>query len=163
MLINCRCPLIIPAISLLIFTAVLRHKMDNIKWCSYASLTHPAPRIPGHHMRASSWQCTWLQRGLSCWAASASGNINASISSSSCKRGRLLWWKVHFLPYFVCHPAGQTGVTGDKGQTGENGITGDAGEFEETPYSLFQETVNSLHEQICISSSVFARTNKTSR
>ncbi len=58
------------------------------------------------------------------------------------------------LPYFVCHPAGQTGVTGDKGQTGEKGITGDAGEFEETPCTLFQETLNSLLEHICISSSV---------
>ncbi len=71
--------------------------------------------------------------------------------------------KVYNLPCFVCQPAGQTGVTGDKGQTGEKGITGYAGEFEKTPCSLFQETVNSLHEQICISSSVFARTNKNTQ
>jgi len=41
--------------------------------------------------------------------------------------------KVHFLPNYGCHRAGQTGVTGDKGQTGqtgEKGITGDAGEFQ---------------------------------
>ena len=70
--------------------------------------------------------------------------------------------KVHFLPCYVGYRAGQTGVTGDKGQTGEKGITGDSGEFDKTSCTLLQETVNSLHDQICISSSVFARTNKNS-
>ncbi len=32
--------------------------------------------------------------------------------------------KHHLMPYCVCRGAGQTGVTGDKGQTG------DAGEFD---------------------------------
>ncbi len=36
--------------------------------------------------------------------------------------------KDHFLPCFVCHRAGQTGVTGDIGQTG---ITGDKGQTGE--------------------------------
>ena len=40
--------------------------------------------------------------------------------------------KHHFMPYFVCRCAGQTGVTGDKGQTGDKGTTGDAGEFVKT-------------------------------
>ncbi len=80
--------------------------------------------------------------------------------------------KDNFLPYFVCHRAGQTGVTGDKGQTGitgdkgqtgEKGITGDTGEFDKTSWALFQETVNSLPEQICTSSSVFVRTNTNSQ
>ncbi len=71
--------------------------------------------------------------------------------------------KVHFLPFYVFYRAGQTGVTGDKGQTGEKGITGDAGEFDNTSCKVFQLTLNSLHDQICISSSVFARTNENSQ
>ena len=59
------------------------------------------------------------------------------------------------LCHIFCHCACQTGVTGDKGPSGDKGITGNAGEFAKTSCTLFQETVNTLYDQICISCSMF--------